>query len=94
MDNNLDNECIRCIIKGRVQGVFFRVSTQKQASQYGIVGYAKNLVDGSVEVIACCSTSKLEKLKQWLHRGPSGAQVSSVDCESVQTEKFLDFRTY
>ena len=94
MNDISDYECMRCIIVGRVQGVFFRASTQNQAQQLGIVGYAKNISDGSVEVIACGSNKKLERLKQWLHTGPRGAQVNSIECETIERQKFTNFQTY
>ncbi len=94
MNNIADSKCIRCIIVGKVQGVFFRASTQKQAQQLGIVGYAKNLSDGSVEVMACGLDKDLEKLKQWLHIGPRSAQVINVECEPAELQGFMDFRTY
>jgi len=45
--------CAKFIICGRVQGVFFRASTRTEATRLGLDGYAKNLADGSVEVLAC-----------------------------------------
>lgn len=75
--------CVRCIVIGRVQGVFFRASTRKQAELLGVTGYARNLSDGSVEVLACGEASAVERLQQWLWVGPSSARVSEVRCESV-----------
>ena len=94
MKNISDNKCIRCIIFGRVQGVFFRYSTQRQAQRLGVVGYAKNLPDGSVEVVACGSAIKVDELKKWLHKGPEGARVTSIECASVNNEDFVDFQTF
>ena len=76
--------CIRCIVTGRVQGVFFRASTQRQAQQLGVTGYAKNLSDGSVEVLACGRAEAVQRLSEWLRVGPSAASVTAVDCQAVK----------
>ncbi|HHH42549.1 MAG TPA: acylphosphatase [Gammaproteobacteria bacterium] len=76
--------CVRCIITGRVQGVFFRASTEREAQRLGVTGYARNLADGSVEVLACGEASALEQLQQWLWKGPPAARVSDVRCESLE----------
>lgn len=76
--------CMRCIITGRVQGVFFRYSTRKEALNLHIQGHARNLPDGSVEVLACGQADALEQLRQWLSVGPPAAQVSSVECTPVE----------
>ena len=73
--------CIRCVVSGKVQGVFFRASTRHQAQQRGISGYARNRLDGSVEVLACGEPEAVAELRDWLRRGPDQAQVSGVACE-------------
>ncbi|KHF25981.1 acylphosphatase [Solemya velum gill symbiont] len=78
---------IRCIVIGQVQGVFFRASTQQVAQQLGISGYAVNLPDGSVEVVAHGETDNLDKLKQFLGTGPKAAAVYSLVCESVEMDE-------
>ena len=93
MNDNSKRACIRCIVYGRVQGVFFRASTRNQAQQLGIVGYAKNLSDGCVEVIACGQPAALDKLKDWLHKGPSSAQVANVECAPISEQDFSNFHT-
>ena len=70
--------CARFIVSGRVQGVFFRASTRTEATRLGLDGYAKNLPDGSVEVLACGDAAALDELQRWLHRGPPSATVESV----------------
>jgi acylphosphatase len=75
-------EALRCRVTGRVQGVFFRASTQRQARSLGLVGHARNLPDGSVEVLAVGSPAELAKLRAWLRVGPTAARVASVDCSS------------
>ena len=71
-------ECRKFRVKGCVQGVWFRESTRQQASKLGINGYAINLPDGSVEVLACGKPDALGRLVDWLHQGPPLAQVLAV----------------
>ena len=59
-------QCRKFRIEGRVQGVWFRESTRKQAEPLGICGYAVNLPDGSVEVLACGEPEALDRLERWL----------------------------
>lgn len=73
-------EAMRCRVSGRVQGVFFRASTQRKARSLGLVGHARNLADGSVEVLAVGPSPALAELRAWLRVGPSAARVDSVDC--------------
>jgi len=70
---------VRIIVRGRVQGVFFRASTRSQAESLGVTGAVKNLADGSVEVIAEGSEASLRDLVSWCRRGPPGAQVSEIE---------------
>ena len=76
--------CVKCHISGVVQGVWYRGSTQTQAEQLGVTGYARNLSDGRVEVLACGEREAIESLKQWCWDGPRMAQVTDVQCQVVQ----------
>lgn len=69
---------VRLIIEGRVQGVWFRDSTRKQAIDLGVCGWVKNRFDGSVEVLAEGPQEGVEKLIAWCHQGPPYASVSHV----------------
>jgi len=71
-------------ISGRVQGVWFRDSTRREALKLGITGYAKNLANGDVEVLAEGDELALNRLGQWLHEGSPMAKVSSVRERSVE----------
>ena len=82
------NHCVRCYVSGRVQGVFYRASTQEQAESLGIVGYAKNLPDRRVEVLACGTDSALKQLKSWLRQGPRHAEVTQVECEPADPNPY------
>ena len=66
------------IIKGRVQGVFFRHNTNKEANRLGLTGWVRNLSSGDVEVVAEGERSTVDDLITWCHRGPSMARVDDV----------------
>ncbi len=68
----------RFIVTGRVQGVYFRDSTRIEAEKLGIRGVARNLADGSVEVIAHGDAEAVGCLHRWLHDGPPRARVEAV----------------
>lgn len=69
---------VRLIIKGRVQGVFFRHNTNKVAYKLGLKGFVRNLDDGSVEVIAEGDKKKIDELIQFCRKGPAYARVDDV----------------
>jgi len=60
--------------------VFFRASAQRKAQALGIVGHARNLADGSVEVLAIGPEAALAEMRAWLAVGPPAARVTAVDC--------------
>jgi acylphosphatase len=70
--------CIHCLVSGRVQGVFFRASAQAEAQRLGVAGWARNLRDGRVEVMACGDTDALARFREWLGHGPPQAEVEDV----------------
>jgi acylphosphatase len=69
----------RFLVTGRVQGVYFRHGTRAEAERLEVRGVARNLADGSVEVIAQGDPSALDALRDWLHRGPAMARVTGVE---------------
>jgi acylphosphatase len=76
-------QCHLYLVTGRVQGVFFRESTARQARSLGLTGHAVNLRDGRVEVLACGPASALAKLEHWLWQGPPMARVDDVDQQAA-----------
>ena len=73
----------RCFVAGRVQGVFYRASTRSRAQSLGVTGYARNLPDGRVEVLACGTPEAVQALCDWLWAGPPAAHVTAVDVEPI-----------
>ena len=74
----MDNIRVRLFIDGRVQGVWFRDSTRKEALGLGVRGWVKNRMDGGVEVLAEGPEEQVEQLVSWCHHGPSHARVTKV----------------
>ena len=86
--------CKRCLVSGKVQGVFYRASTAEQARRLGVTGYAKNLPDGRVEVLACGEEARVKELIGWLWKGPPAAKVQGVDVRDVDAAQApADFST-
>jgi len=85
--------CARFIVTGRVQGVFFRASTRERALRLGITGHAKNLADGSVEVVASGTRESVDELDAWLHHGPQAAEVELVRREALPEQSWRGFTT-
>ncbi len=70
-------------VTGLVQGVFFRASTQEQATDLGLRGYVRNLSDGRVEVLVEGEEFAVDQLVQWLWHGPPGAEVEKVEVDTI-----------
>ena len=86
----------RFIVSGRVQGVYFRASTRQQAVQLNIRGYARNLSDGTVEVLAIGHAEAVAALEKWLWEGPPSARVNAVegaDHDDDDLEHYTAFTT-
>ena len=83
--------CKKCIVTGRVQGVWFRDTTRTKASELGINGHAVNLPDGSVEVVACGITASVNDLCQWLWTGSPMSQVTAVECQDIEPISVIGF---
>ena len=69
---------IRLVIRGRVQGVWYRGSAQEIACELGLTGWVRNLSDGSVELVAEGGSSALEALKAWCKEGSPLAMVQDI----------------
>jgi acylphosphatase len=74
----LDQVIRRFLVSGKVQGVYFRHSARLEARRLAIRGIARNLPDGSVEVVAQGRAAAVEELRAWLRRGPAQARVDEV----------------
>jgi len=84
---------LHLVVRGRVQGVYFRASTQREARRLGLTGWVKNRSDGSVEVLAEGEETSIRELYSWAQKGPSAARVDRVDTRWRSfTGEFSDFR--
>jgi acylphosphatase len=67
------------VVRGAVQGVFFRVETRDRARSLGLAGWVRNAADGSVEAVFEGEDERVESMVDWCRRGPRGARVDDVD---------------
>src|SRR5689334_4901219 len=70
---------VTLVVRGRVQGVFFRASTQREAKRLGLTGWVKNRGDGAVEMCVEGEEEALKEMIAWAHKGPTAARVEKVD---------------
>lgn len=79
-------------IIGRVQGVFYRASARAKARELGLAGYARNLHDGAVKIVAEGEEGSLERLVAWCRVGPPAARVTRVEVtRATATGEFVGF---
>jgi acylphosphatase len=71
--------CRKCLVAGRVQGVFYRGTAAQRARELGVRGYARNLPDGRVEVLACGESDAVQTFIEWLWIGSSASKVTAVE---------------
>lgn len=92
MSSAVEEQAVRCIVSGRVQGVWYRVTTARQAEQLSLRGSARNIADGTVEVIAAGDPEAISRLCAWLWDGPSGARVTGVEVQEFNDPVAPGFR--
>lgn len=85
-------QTIRLIVKGKVQGVFYRAFVKNTAEHLGITGWVKNLPDRNVEINATSSEEILKKFIDSCREGPARAVVDELIIEILPTQSFSDFR--
>lgn len=83
--------CKHCIVSGKVQGVFFRQTTQEKAKALGLSGWVRNLPNGTVEAVICGEQTAVEQLTDWLWEGPTNANVTEVELSDHDLESHRDF---
>ena len=75
--------CCRSLVTGRVQGVFYRATCVRQAQSLGLTGYARNLADGRVEVLACGEAAAMDSFIAWLWEGSPASKVTAVETTEI-----------
>jgi acylphosphatase len=78
--------CRRCLVSGRVQGVFYRATAARRAHELRISGYARNLPNGRVEVLACGEEAAVRAFVSWLWIGSSASHVTAVDVSEAAVD--------
>ena len=75
--------CRRSFVSGRVQGVFYRATCVRKAQSLGLTGFARNLADGRVEVLACGDPAAVDTFVAWLWEGSPASRVAAVETTEV-----------
>ncbi len=78
-------------VSGRVQGVFFRATTQKKAHELELTGWVRNVVDGRVEIFFSGREDSVKQMQVWLWQGPTMAKVTNVELTAIDYQEFEDF---
>lgn len=86
----VDNEHVHIIVTGRVQGVFYRASTQDKALQLNLVGWVRNTSEGNVEIEAQGSSDKISEFVKWCNKGPQFAKVDGIEVQQLVVSIELD----
>ncbi len=81
-----DDARVELRVTGRVQGVWFRVSTQREAQALGLAGWVRNLPDGRVEAVAEGPRALVERLVAYCHEGPPMARVDDVEARWTEPQ--------
>lgn len=86
-------QTVHARVEGRVQGVFFRDSTRKEAQLLGLNGWVRNMPDGTVETLIQGQEPKVQQMIKWLHEGSPHSIVTNVSCKEVREDMtYNDFK--
>ncbi|MGF6692575.1 acylphosphatase [Pseudomonas sp. D(2018)] len=83
--------CLHGYVSGKVQGVYYRQSTQEQADRLELDGWIRNLADGRVEVLVEGEDGAVRELAAWLEQGPAEAQVTGVELQEQPLQGITGF---
>ena len=83
---------VRVVVRGRVQGVFFRGEAQTRARSLGVDGWVRNERDGTVHAVFEGPRERVESMVDWCRRGPRGARVEDVEASWEEPEGLDGFR--
>ena len=82
-------KAVRIIVRGRVQGVCFRVATMEQGRHLGLAGWVRNRSDDSVEAHLQGPAAAVDVMLDWCHRGPPSARVDDLVCKAAAVDPAL-----
>lgn len=84
---------LHMVVRGRVQGVYFRAAAQREARRLGVCGWVRNRADGALEIVAEGEEAAVRDLHGWTQKGPSAARVDKVDTRwRSYVGEYSDFR--
>lgn len=83
---------VHLIIKGKVQGVFYRACAREEAEKLGITGWIKNTGEGNVEAMINGNQGDIDRYISWCWKGPSRARVENVEVIKVEDREFQEFK--
>jgi acylphosphatase len=87
----MGDSAVHIVVHGSVQGVFFRASTQSQATEHSLTGWVRNLPDGTVEIHAEGEKESLDRFIEWCRQGPPAANVQRLDLDWISSQSLSDF---
>lgn len=85
-------KCVQIQVNGKVQGVWFRASTQRKANELNIKGIVKNLPNGDVYIEAKGEENALGDFVKWCHQGSDHSRVDNVTISKIKEKSFEDFK--
>lgn len=83
--------CLHGYVSGKVQGVYYRQSTENEAERLDLDGWVRNLADGRVEVLIEGEEEPVRELAAWLEQGPEAAEVTGVELEELTPQGIVGF---
>ncbi|MEC7641388.1 MAG: acylphosphatase [Nitrospinota bacterium] len=86
-------KAVHIVVRGKVQGVYFRASTESLAQDLGLGGWVWNCGNGTVEIHAEGKEDRLKRFVEWCRKGPPAASVSSIDVDWVDIQGMRGFRS-
>ena len=82
---------VHVIITGKVQGVCFRIATKQEAEKYGVTGWVRNIIDGSVEAVFEGKKDRVDSVLEWCGDGPLSAKVKKVETKWEEHKNEFQF---
>ena len=82
---------IHLLIKGKVQGVFYRASAKEKAERLNITGWIRNTEEGNVEMVASGTIETLQQFVAWCKQGPRSASVTTIETKELEHKDFVRF---
>ena len=87
-------KCVHLIVSGKVQGVFFRANVRNKANELHLKGYAKNLDNGDVEIVAQGEEDLVNKLVEFIKKGPGISKIEGNKIKHKEPESFNNFEIF